>query len=467
VLKNTTSLGAGRLLVAATRIVIAGFIVRGAGTVTFGQYSLVLGMLAVAEWLADFGTTETYVREICAARSQQDRFLRIVTAAKVIQVPVGFGVLMGALLALGYPREVVTAGSVAGLSIGFFAGIVVYRTLFKANLTMEREVAAELLAAVSMIPLVAVVIARGGGLIPLIGCYVVSRGVFFALSVLLGWSGFPLTAAGVTAADVSRALRAAAPIGWIGLLVGVYEAVDILLLSKFDIEGVAYYAAAQRMTWPILLALGSVGATLYPVLASYWPGSRSSFETALQKGVESVAILAGLASACLLAGAELLLGIISVELVPAADVVRVFAALVLVKAVNSTLGPMLYVVQAQKQALQFIAFALVSKVIAISLVAPRSGAVGVALAALLVEVLCSATPAIYLLRRFSGYSLRWAVPVKTVGAVAIAASLGVALDPSRGIVAVLVAAACYTTLVLSLRLASLSELASLVRRRSK
>jgi O-antigen/teichoic acid export membrane protein len=64
VVKNATAQGGGRILIALLRLVIAGMIVRVYGTSTFGEYSLVFGILTVAEWVADFGTTEVFVREV-------------------------------------------------------------------------------------------------------------------------------------------------------------------------------------------------------------------------------------------------------------------------------------------------------------------------------------------------------------------------------------------------------------------
>src|SRR5262249_17491097 len=64
VFKNSIVLIAGRLSISLSRLIVAGLVIRGYGRDIFGQYSLVFGTLAIAEWLVDFGTTDVFVRDI-------------------------------------------------------------------------------------------------------------------------------------------------------------------------------------------------------------------------------------------------------------------------------------------------------------------------------------------------------------------------------------------------------------------
>src|SRR4030095_8102263 len=140
----------------------------------------------------------------------------------------------------------------------------VSRHFFKASLTMEREVAAELLSVLTMIPLIVLVSRRGGGLVSLIGCHLISRVVFFGLCFLLGKSRYRLSLEGVAWSDVRWGLRSSATIGVIGFLVVAYENIEILLLARLgSLSELAYYSGAQRLVWPLLIALASIGGTLY------------------------------------------------------------------------------------------------------------------------------------------------------------------------------------------------------------
>jgi len=464
ILKNTVAQFAGRNFIALGRLVVAGVVVRSYGTLTFAEYSVVIGILAIAEWFVDFGTTEVFVREICRDPEKEQRLLRIVTAAKAIQIPVALTALVTLMLALRYPSEIVKAGLVGGLSLIFFAGVMVYRVIFKASLTMQREVTAELLSVLAMIPLVVVARQYGGGLTALLLCHVASRAIFCSLCFLLGRRSYQPSVRGVIWRDVDWGLRSSLVIGGIGFLVGVYEAADVLLLSKLGgLSELAYYSGAQKLIWPLLLGLASIGGTLYPVAASYWPHSRVRFEEACQQGLDTVLVLAGFAICAVLAGAEFFMGLLGPDLKAGAPALRVLALLCFIKVITATLGPILYVVHAQKQALQFIATALVVKIAVIAILVPRLGYMGVAYGAVIVELFFAAVPTVYLLRKLAGYRVRWEVPIK-VAAITIAAAAVARLLPSAGgLPAAIAALIVYSPLVFLVGAVRFSEIHSLLR----
>lgn len=447
VFRNLASQGVGRILLAIARLVVAGIILRGAGKATFGEYSLILGILAVAEWVADFGATEVFVREICREPERRHALLRIVTAAKLVQVPASYAMALLILVALRYPAEIVEAGMVGGLALGFFGGMLIYRVAFKARLAMERDVAAELLSVLVMIPLVASSVHRGLGLLALLGCHVAGRAAFFGFSLLFGRKEFLPSIAGVRWEDVRWGLRASAAIGMIGFLVGLYEAVDLLVISKLDLQGVAYYAGAQRLVWPSRTALAAVGTTLYPILATYWPGARADFVRALQAGLDSVVVLAGWVACGYLAGAEFFMGLIGPDLVAGAPVLRILALLCIVRAICSTLGPVLYVVRAQNRALQFIGAAVAAKCAVITVLAARYGYLGVAVGALAVDAAFVAVPTVWFVERRAECRLRWTVSLKVAAATGVAAVVPRFVAPGGGLPATLLALAVYVPLV--------------------
>jgi O-antigen/teichoic acid export membrane protein len=466
VLKNTLAQVVGRNLISLSRLAVAALIVRAFGKTTFGEYSLIFGILSIGEWMLDFGTTETFVREICRDPDRREHLLRIVSRAKLWQIPAACAAVAVALLALRYPMPVVEAGIVGAASLVFFGGVLVYRIVFKATLTMERELAAELLSVLAILPLVFWVGRKGLGLTALLGCHLVSRAIFFGLCARFGRGRFRISAASTTTSEARVALRTSAPIGIIGLLVAVYEAMDVLVLSKLGgVSDVAYYSAAQRLIWPMLIGLSSIGSTLYPIAASYWPLERDRFEQACQRGVDTVVVLAGFAICAVASGAEFFMGILGSDLVKGAPALRILASLCFVKAITSTVGPLLYVVDAQKQTLRFIMVAVVAKLATLMLLAPPFGYLGVAFGALGVEICFSIIPAVRLFRRFSGYRLSWSAASRTLVVIVAAGSIAHAVAGGSYFTAAVVGPALYTPLIFLSGAASVSELQSLVRLR--
>jgi O-antigen/teichoic acid export membrane protein len=467
VLKSTTAQAAGRILVALGRLAVASLIVRGLGKETFGEYALLFGLLTVAEWLADFGATEVFVREMSRAPERGPGLLRVMTAAKLVQVPAAFLALTVALLALRYPPHVLQAGLLGGASLAFFGGVLVYRAIFKSSLCMEREMAAELVSVLFMVPLVALAVRGGGGLVSLFACHLASRGVFFGLCFALGRARYRPSLQGVRRADVAWSLRASAAIGLIGLVVGLYETLDVLLISKLGTPtDLALYSAAQRLLAPLLMALSSIAATLYPVLAACWPAARARFEEACQRGIDTVFVLAGLAAAAVLAGAEFFLGLLGPDLVAGAATLRVLAVLCVVKLVASTLAPVFYVVHAQRPALKLVVLALAVKAAVIAVLAPRAGHLGVALGVLVSDLCVGALPTVWLVERHTGYRVRWAVPARVAAVTVAAAGLSHLLFPAGGMLAAALAVALYVPAALLGGAARFAEVRSLLRWRT-
>lgn len=466
VFKNTTAQIVGRNLVALARLAVASIIVRNYGAALFGEYALVFGILAVVEWVVDFGTTEIAVREISREPEKAPQLLRVMAVAKLIQVPVAYGILVGTLLLLDYPAEIVRAGLAGGLGLFFFAGILFYRAQYKATLTMERELGSELISVVVMIPLVATAASFGWGLTGLLLCHSLSRAVFFAFSYFLG-SDFPrpsISRDGL--AKATSLLSTAAAIGGIGLLVAVYEALDLLLLSKLAApEQLGYYSSAQRLVWPMLMALASVGTTIYPIAAACWPSDRLGFKQTIQRGLDSVVALSGLAFSAVVAGAPFLLGLLSPELVSrGTPVLRVLAVLCFVKAITSTLGPILYVVNAQARALQFIAVAVAAKLATLLVLAPRFGALGVAAGAGAVELAFATIPSVYLVRKLTGARLQWGVPLRVVSVSVLSIVVAVTAAPTSPFLSFVGAPALYVPLVFAIGAVRMEDVLRLLDR---
>lgn len=464
ILKNTMAQVVGRNFISLSRLAVAALIVRAFGKTVFGEYSLIFGILSIGEWLLDFGTTETFVREICRDPERRDSLLRTVTRARLWQIPAACALVAVILLALRYPMPVVQAGLVGAGSLIFFGGVLVYRVLFRATLSMERELAAEFLSVIAILPLVYAVGRNGLGLSALLGCHLVSRVIFLALCVLFGRSRFRLSIQGATGLEARDALRSASPIGVIGLLVAVYESMDVLVLSKLaGVGDVAYYSAAQRLIWPMLIGLSSIGSTLYPIAASYWPRQKPLFEQACQRGVDTVVVLAGFAICAVASGAEFFMGLLGRDLVAGAPALRILAALCFVKAITSTVGPVLYVLNAQKQTLRFIVVAVGAKLAVLALLAPRFGYRGVALGALGVEICFSIFPAVRLFQKFSGYRLNWSVTLRTFAVIVFAAWTGHLLSGDNYLAAAAIGVALYAPLIFLSGAARFSELQTLVR----
>ena len=433
VLGNTLALALGRNLVAISRLVVIALMVRHLGTTVFGEYAVLIALLTVAEGVVDFGSSEVAVREIARQPALRQHLLRVLTASRFIQVPLAFALLMVVVLALGYPTSLLEAAAVGGLSLACLGGALVFRVLFRVDLTMARDMAAELASVVVMVAGVLWAAHSGGGILSVMAAYTLSRLVYFVAGMLLARRQFRLSVQGVQWADLRSSAVACSAIGAAGFLVMVYDPLDVLMLSKLgSVQDVALYSAAQRLAWPLLMVLSAVGGTLYSVVAAAWPHDRARAQAACQRGLDVVVLLGTLALTCTLAGAELLLQLIGPAVTEGAAALRVLMALCLVKAVSMTIGPVLLVLREQRSVLAFIALALVAKAALIFWAAPRHGILGVAWAALVVELVCVMLPSLVLVARRSGLRLHYGLSLRVLafGLASAGAALALAGGPS-------------------------------------
>lgn len=447
----TSTLGqiAGRVAVTLGRLAIAALIIRAFGKETFGEYALLLGILAVAESLIDFGTVELFVREICRTPADEPRLLRTMSAMKLWQTPIAAALLLGALVALRYPADVVTAGAVGAISLLFLAGVQVFYTAFRASLSMERVAAAESVSVLAMIPLLLIASAARGGLVAVLACHVVSRVIYLAVLAWLARNRFRLSAAGVPRNEIAGRFRSASTIGWTGVMVVLYEAIDLLVLSRVATgAGLAHYSAAQRLIWPLLMAAAAMSSTLYAVAASRWPSDFVGFQRASQRGLDLCALATGWAVAAMAAGPTFFLSLLGREVTPASTLLRLLAVFCFLRAMSVMIGPLVYVVEAQRRGLALVIFAVAAKSVALAVAGIAGGAEAVAWATIASEACLYLAPLVVLLRRASGLRLSWDVAARSAACAAAAAGAAAWLTSSSTLPAAAVAAGLYVLLVI-------------------
>jgi O-antigen/teichoic acid export membrane protein len=458
VLRNTLALAVGRNLTALMRLGLLAIVARGLGTGTFGQYALLIALLMVAEGLLDFGSNEIFVREVAAHPERRTELLRTLLAGRLLHAPAAWALMVGAAVLLGYERSIIEATAVGGLSLLFLGGVMVFRVIFRTELTMEREIVGEFVSVSCMVALLLWLAQHGGDVVGVMVCHAVSRAVFFGCVSWLGRREFSFSLAGVTWADLVWSWRNCAAVGTAGFLVMLYDPMDVLLLSRLGGFGdTAHFAAAQRLAWPLLITLSTVGNTLYSVVAAAWPHDRPRLERACQYGFDSVIVFGIAAVTGAIAGAEFLLKLIGPEMVAGAPAFGVLVVLCVVKSISMTLGPVLLVVGAQRIAMGIIGTALLVKTAACFLTIPRFGFVGLAWTALAVEVCFVAIPALVVVTRRAEIHLRYGLVLRAavIGAATTVATRS-ALGP-HGIWPALAAPALYVALMLASRTVRLSD----------
>jgi O-antigen/teichoic acid export membrane protein len=450
----------GRGFLLATKLVIAALIIRTCGAERFGEYSLILGILLLCEWLVDFGFGDIAVRDICHAPERQQSLLESLTSIKLVQVAISYLVLVGILLAMDHPSAVLSAGLIGGIEVLFYGAITVYKALFRVRLTMERDVLAESGGVAVLLGLLWLACANGASLQLLIGCFVAARACQFGLAWLMGRREFHL---GMRAdrPELRRMFRMALPVGTAGFLVAVYDQLDTLLLFELDgPRAVGFYAGGQRFFLAAIALLASLGITMYPILAAHWRLRMAEFRRCLQLGLDLVMVLAGFVFCMLQIGAGFLLALLSPEIVATGPALRVLAWVLFLRAITTLVGPVLVVVGAHSQILWTAVLAVVVKVGLLLLLIPGWGYLGAAYACLAAEAISGFLPTVIATQWFTGVRLHWGVLLRLAPAALLSIGLPSLLGLRDTAAGMLLAAALYPVAALATKAVRVAQLRS-------
>lgn len=349
---NSASLVAGRLLLSVGRLGAAVLVTRLAGVETFGSYALLLSLIALFEWLVDFGQTDIAARDVAQHPARMAADLAALARAKAAMAILAAIALPAGLALARYPLPLVVAGAIGSVSIAFTAALQPARVRVRARMRIDLDVGAEIVGLVAMLPLLGLAASARMGPAMLIATLAVARAVQWAM--LSRWSRTPVgpPAARGTWHDARRLARAAAPLGAAGLLVVLYDALAPLMLSKLiDLHAVALYAAAARFVFPVIIVVQAINNAFFVALSATWARDRARFGEMQQTALTLSVGVAGVMFTGIHGASDFLMGLLGRDFVTAAPVLRLLAWVLLLRAVTTAMSPLIVIAGYQGRAL--------------------------------------------------------------------------------------------------------------------
>jgi O-antigen/teichoic acid export membrane protein len=429
-LTNSASLVVGRIALSALRMIAALIVARLAGANDFGAYMLVLAYVALFEWLVDFGQTDIAVRDIARAIEQRGSVLAALARIKRIQGIAGATALPLLLTLMEHDRAMTLAGIAGSCAILANAALQPARADLRLAMRMDLDIAAELLGAMLMLPLLAIAAWHGASLPLLTATFAAARIVQAALTI--HWAK-PLARSGHASPGATWLLwREAAPLGFAGLLVVTYDALAPLFLSRLlDLKAVALYAAAARFIFPVLVAVQAIAAAFFPVLSQASRRDRAALAAAQQAALVLSTGVAALLFAGIHGGATFLMGLLGGEFLAGVEVLRLMAWTLLLRAITTAMSPLIVVAGWQGKAMLLTLVSLSGQCLALLLLVPRFGVLGAAIGYLLVELMLGTVIVSWLGQRAIAIRLDWK-PVAGLLLIATASAVAVDISPIRG-----------------------------------
>lgn len=459
---------AGYALSFALGIPTSVLLLRHLGVDGFARYATVVALLGIVGGITDAGLTAVGSRELALLRPghERDRVLETILGLRLIVTPLGVLVAFGFALAAGYPHAVVLGTLVGGIGV---VAVAVQATLLMplpVDLRFGRVTIVDVLRQVLTLAGVAMLVAIGAGLFPLIAVQAPVAIATLLVATILTWRG------GIRRPRLPRALalmllREALPIA-ISLTLGViYLRVLVILCGFLTTTTETGYFGTSFRAFEVLWGLPTLMlSAAMPLLSVAGRDDRTRLAGALQTMSEAALIFGLFIALAVSIGARPLLAALGGDAFRgAANALRIQIFAIVLVFVGQAWQLGLIAVRQQRALAVANGVALAVVLVAGVILIPPFGAVGAGIAALVAEAALAGSVLFSLARLESGL-----VPhmrnLPRIAAVAAVVGIGGALIPDP-IVGALVGSLAFIALMFATRSMPPELLAALRARRRR
>jgi O-antigen/teichoic acid export membrane protein len=269
---NTLAQAAGRMIATLFTLLTTMLLTSYLGKEGFGDYTYVITLLVLFGAVADWGTNTIGVRE--AARLQKNQslvFANIFFLKLLLVLPVAILMVVFAWLVPLGSRQPIVLRKVISLSSIFLLLIAfrnAARVVFQTKLRMEKNALVEITTGALMFFATWWLVRAGGGLMAMVGAYLlaVGFGVFLAISLVVKTVRLVFR---FDSGLVGRLFKESLPMGAILLMFTMDNRIDTIMLGAFRGSGsVGVYGVASRVYDVLILGAAFLMSTLLPVIAT-------------------------------------------------------------------------------------------------------------------------------------------------------------------------------------------------------
>ncbi|HEX5307722.1 MAG TPA: flippase [Solirubrobacteraceae bacterium] len=286
-------------------VVVTALIVRGLGTVRYGQWSTLLAIIELVGTIGNFGLENVAVRYATAEPEREDLWIGAVTTLRAaLTVPV-IVLYIVAVLVISRDQTMMIAGLV--MTLLYLTGVwATLRVTFRLRVRNDIFVGFVLANSVLWTAAVIVITANGGGMVPLAIAFVTISvlvqgilGVFAFRAIRVRWRG--------TRALWPQLAKLSLLVGIGSTLTYAYGRVDQLLVFEFAPHAteVGLYAAMYKILDTAGFVPVAVMTTLFPIMSGLYPSQPIRLHKLIQLAIDYLTIvsLGGLAFTIAAAGA--------------------------------------------------------------------------------------------------------------------------------------------------------------------
>lgn len=408
----------GRALNLLPGIVVTVLLTRALGDDGFGSWSTALAIVQIATPFGDFGLEQVAVRKAAAAREdERDWIGALITLRLAFALPVAI-VTAIVQLVIADNAEMAAAGLLLTGTL-LVAPVSMTRVAFQTRVRNDLTILVLTVNSILWTAAVIAIAASDGGMVWFAAAFLGSA----VASVGLGaWLGSRLSRPRLRG---SRALwrelaRIGVPIGVAGLVVTAYVKLDqVMLFSLAGAEDAGLYGAVYRFLDQAQFVPAALMTTLFPIMASSWPGDPERVRRIGRLIADYLAIVSLPALGFTIVASEPVVRLLFGEdFLRAADALPILMGAFVVICFGYLAGNLVVVLELQRVFLRNALIALAFNVVLNLILIPPYGFMAAAWVTLATEVLVTALTLSAVLRR-----LELTLRLRRIALASVAAAL--------------------------------------------
>ena len=408
----------GRALNLLPGIVVTVLLTRALGDDGFGSWSTALAIVQIATPFGDFGLEQVAVRKAAAAREdERDWIGALITLRLAFALPVAI-VTAIVQLVIADNAEMAAAGLLLTGTL-LVAPVSMTRVAFQTRVRNDLTILVLTVNSILWTAAVIAIAASDGGMVWFAAAFLGSA----VASVGLGaWLGSRLSRPRLRG---SRALwrelaRIGVPIGVAGLVVTAYVKLDqVMLFSLAGAEDAGLYGAVYRFLDQAQFVPAALMTTLFPIMASSWPGDPERVRRIGRLIADYLAIVTLPALGFTIVASEPVVRLLFGEdFLRAADALPILMGAFVVICFGYLAGNLVVVLELQRVFLRNALIALAFNVVLNLILIPPYGFMAAAWVTLATEVLVTALTLSAVLRR-----LELTLRLRRIALASVAAAL--------------------------------------------
>ena len=450
----------------ALGVVVTALVARTLGGAGYGQWSVVLNVLAIVGYFASFGLEKVVLREAAAHPEREQEWMGAMMLVRLgLVVPVVVLSLITVLL-LQRSHQMLIAGLILVVTMPF-DGASVLSLVFQLRVNNRVPMVVLTLRSVLWGLAVLLIFWRGGGMIALAVAMAATNAAgtvvqtAAALRILPRWPR-------PSRAQLRTLLNVGIPLGLSGMLIVSYARVDqVIVYTIAGSRASGLYSAVYNVLDAAHFVPMSVLTTLTPIMAAAWPVDRERMLRVVRLAAELIAVGSfGALAFATVAATPLVRMIFGPGYGAAAPALPILGAAFIFIAFGYLNGSLLTVLGLQRRLLRISLVALLVNVAGNLLLVPLMGFMGAAWMTLVTEIVVCAGAVRVLLRELQLPLPRPGRVARTALAAFVLGAILWVLREAGAPLGALVAAACvcYPALLFALRALGAADVRVLLRR---